>query len=141
MTCSGTLIAEDLVLTAHHCVVARGDKGEFTAKPLPPSAVQVELGGDYLPWGNVGLTAILAPGCGEMGGRGDVAVLVLERKLVGMATMSLREEGPKVGELVYAAGFGRCALSPEGIRRREREGGAEGEEKGCCSHSVSAFIN
>jgi hypothetical protein len=124
MTCSGTLIAEDLVLTAHHCVVERGARGEFTAKSLPPASIQVELGGDYLPWGNVGLSAVLAPTCGETGGRGDIAVLVLERRLVGMVTMALREEAPRPGERVYAAGFGRCALSPEGIRRREREGGA-----------------
>jgi hypothetical protein len=126
MTCSGTLVADDLVLTAHHCVVGRGPRGEFTPDLVATSAVEVELGGDYLPWGNVGLKAILAPPCGEQGGRGDVAVLVLERKLVGMPTLSLREEPPRAGEQVYPAGFGRCALSPEGIRRREREGGAVG---------------
>jgi len=126
MTCSGTLLADDLVLTAHHCVVGRGPHGEFTADLVATSAVEVELGGDYLPWGNVGLKAILVPPCGEQGGRGDVAVLVLERKLVGMPTLSLREEPPRAGEHVYPAGFGRCALSPEGIRRREREGGAVG---------------
>ncbi|HEY8039275.1 MAG TPA: trypsin-like serine protease [Polyangiaceae bacterium] len=123
MTCSGSLIAEDLVLTAHHCVVERTRRGELTSKTIPAASVEVELGGDYLPWGNVGLKAILAPPCGAAGGRGDVAVLVLERKLVGMTTLALHEAGPRAGEMVYPAGFGRCALSPEGIRRREREGG------------------
>ncbi len=122
-TCSGTLIAEDLVLTAHHCVVERDAHGLITSKVLPASGVQVELGGDYLPWGNVGLKAILALPCGEAGGKGDVAVLVLERRLVGMSTMSLHEAAPRAGELVFPTGFRRCALSPEGIRRREREGG------------------
>jgi hypothetical protein len=124
MTCSGTLIAEDLVLTAHHCVVERTAAGELTAKTLAAASLQVQLGGDYLPWGNVGLSAVLAPACGEAGGRGDIAVLVLERRLVGMTTLALREGAPRAGETVYAEGFGRCALSPEGIRRREREGGA-----------------
>ncbi|MGH7297301.1 MAG: trypsin-like serine peptidase [Polyangiaceae bacterium] len=123
MTCSGTLIAEDLVLTAHHCVVVRDARGGFTSKLLAPAALQVELGGDYLPWGNVGLKAVLAPLCGHAGGKGDVAVLVLERRLVGMTTIAISEGGPRPGERIYPAGFGRCALSPEGIRRREREGG------------------
>lgn len=122
-TCSGTLIAEDLVLTAHHCVVERGAGGEFTPAVVSPASIQVELGGDYLPWGNVGLKAVLAPSCGEGGGRGDVAVLVLERKLVGLPTLPLREDPPRAGESVDLVGFGRCALSPEGIRRRERAGG------------------
>ena len=123
MTCSGTLVAEDLVLTAHHCVVERGARGEFTPKLVAAPAVQVELGGDYLPWGNVGLKAILAPPCGEAGGRGDVAVLVLERKLVGMPTLALHEDPPHAGDAVAPEGFGRCVLSAEGIRRRDREGG------------------
>jgi hypothetical protein len=124
MTCSGTLIAEDLVLTAHHCLVQRRAKGEFTATLVAVTAIEVELGGDYLPWGNVGVKAIFAPPCGEGGGPGDVAVLVLERKLVGLATKSVRDDPPRTGEFVDPVGFGRCALSPQGIRRREREGGA-----------------
>ncbi len=124
MTCSGALVAEDIVLTAHHCVVERSARGEYTARVVAPGQVEVELGGDYLPWGHVGVRAILAPSCGEVGGRGDVAAIVLERKLVGMTTMALRESAPRAGEDVYTMGFGRCALSPEGIRRRVRQGGA-----------------
>jgi Trypsin len=123
MTCSGTLVADDLVLTAHHCVVERDATGGFRSTLLSASALEVELGGDYLPWGNVGLRAILTPPCGESGGRGDVAILVLERKLVGMPTLSLGDEPPRAGDLVYPEGFGRCALSAEGVRRRERDGG------------------
>ncbi len=124
MTCSGTLVADDLVLTAHHCVVERGPRGEFLPKLIEAPDLQVELGGDYLPWGNVGLRAVLAPPCGEAGGMGDVAVLVLERKLVGMPTLGIREDSPRSGEWVSPQGFGRCALSAEGIRRRDRDGGA-----------------
>jgi hypothetical protein len=127
-TCSGALVAEDLVLTAHHCVLARpGRDGRGASSRagsgglVNPALLQVDLGGDYLPWGHVGIRAILAPPCGESGGRGDVAVLVLERKLVGLATLPLRLAAPRAGDAVYTVGFGRCALSPEGVRRRERE--------------------
>jgi hypothetical protein len=124
MTCTGTLVADDRVLTAHHCIVERGDHGEFLPKLMDSSTVQVELGGDYLPWGTVGVRAIVAPPCGEAGGRGDVAVLVLERKLVGMTPFAVRIEQPPVrGEGLDPFGFGRCAASPSGIQRRNREGG------------------
>ncbi len=125
MTCTGTLIADDRVLTAHHCVVERGEHGEFLPKLAAASTTQVELGGDYLPWGTVGVRAIVAPPCGEAGGRGDVAVLVLERKLVGMTPYAIRiEQPPARGEMLDPMGFGRCAASASGIRRRNREGGA-----------------
>ena len=124
MTCTGTLIAADRVLTAHHCVVARGPRGEFLTKVVPAKDVSIELGGDYLPWGSVGLKAIVAPPCGHAGGRGDLAVLVLERKLQGFRTITPRLEAPpQKGEMLDPVGFGRCAASASGIRRRNREGG------------------
>jgi hypothetical protein len=132
MNCSGTLVEDDLVLTAHHCVVERGAHGEYKKDVLAPSALSVELGGDYLPWGNVGVKAVVAPPCGEAGGAGDLAVLVLTRKLAGMRTANpLKSPPPKarldhppeIGEDLSPAGFGRCALSDDGIRRKVRPGG------------------
>jgi hypothetical protein len=124
MTCSGTLVDDDLVLTAHHCVVKRGPRGEFTHEKVNARDVQIELGGDYLAWGTVRARAVVAPPCGSSGGGGDVAVLVLERKLVGMSTMTPRLDAPpRMGEPVDPIGFGRCALSPNGIRRADRPGG------------------
>lgn len=124
MTCTGTVIDDDLILTAHHCLVARGSHGEFTPKLLDAAQIHVELGGDYFAWGEVGVRHIVAPPCGESGGAGDVAVLVLTRKLIGLSTMAPRLEAPpKVGEEVYPVGFGRCALSGDAIRRKSRDGG------------------
>jgi V8-like Glu-specific endopeptidase len=124
MTCSGTVIEDDLVLTAHHCLVERGAHGEFSRQLIEPAAVRVELGGDYFAWGEVGVTHIVAPPCGEGGGAGDVAVLVLKRKLIGLGAMTLRLEAPpRVGEEASPVGFGRCALSGDAIRRRDRDGG------------------
>ena len=125
MTCTGTIIDDDLILTAHHCLVERGAKGEFTKTLLDPTQIKIELGGDYFAWGEVSTRAVIAPPCGEGGGAGDVAVLVLSRKLVGISSMQPRlDTPPKIGEDVTPVGFGRCALSPDGIRRKERAGGS-----------------
>src|SRR5207237_371665 len=75
--CTGTLVDDDLVLTAHHCVVKLDAHGAFTNETVDPSDLQIELGGDYLAWGTVRPRAIVAPPCGAPGGAGDVAVLVL----------------------------------------------------------------
>ncbi len=124
MHCSGTMVAPQLVLTAHHCVVERGAGGAFSKKPLGPSDVNVEIGGDYLPWDVARVRTIVAPPCGEGGGAGDVAVLVLERAYPGLPTMAPRLDGPPiVGEAVDPIGFGECANSAGGIRRHARLGG------------------
>jgi len=124
LTCSGTLIEEDQVLTAHHCVVERNQYGDFLSQNVPASRVSVELGGDDLPWGEVGVKAVVTPPCGHAAGDGDIAILVLERRLIGVATAKPRlDEPPKQGELVDPVGFGRCALSNEAIHRRQRSGG------------------
>lgn len=123
-TCSGTLIEEDQVLTAHHCVAERSSDGDFTSRVLSAKGLSVELGGDDLPWGQVGVKAVLTPPCGHAAGDGDIAILVLERKLIGVATAKPRlDQPPAMGEAVSPVGFGRCAASSESIHRRQRTGG------------------
>jgi secreted trypsin-like serine protease len=121
VTCTGTLIQDDLVVTAHHCVSARDKKGRVLDHDLDPAEIQVELGGDELPWGEVKVRAIVAPKCGYVAGDGDIAILVLERHLVGMPTYTVHiESPPKVADQVAILGFGRCALSSGGIKRHDR---------------------
>lgn len=123
VSCSGTLIAEDLVLTAHHCVSARDGDGNILKEDVDPASVVIELGGDYLPWGEVGVREIVAPTCGYAAGHGDIAILVLDRELLGMPTLDPQiASTPEVGDQVEPTGFGRCALSRDAIRRVRRDG-------------------
>lgn len=124
MTCSGTLIAKDQVVTAHHCVTERTASGTFSVHDVAPEQVRVELGGDYLPWGEIGVRAIVAPSCGYAAGEGDVAILVLEKGFKELPTVQPRLDAPpQIGEEIEPIGFGRCALTSDGIRRSVRPGG------------------
>ncbi len=122
--CSGSIVTPRLVLTAHHCVAARDEQGLRLAQDLPPDHVEVALGGGEIPWGKVGVRAIVTPPCGYRAGHGDVALLVLARPLVGMPMLRVRlDSPPTVGQRVYGVGFGTCALDDEHSRRIQRAGG------------------
>lgn len=124
VTCTGTLIAEDLVLTAHHCVAARDEGGRTLRRDKDPEDISIELGGDYLPWGEVKIRSIVSPDCGYTSGEGDIALLVLSRRLIGISTLTPRLEAePNRREFVDPVGFGRCALSSDAIHRVRRIGG------------------
>ena len=121
VTCSGALIEDDRVLTAHHCVSKRGPSGQMLNEDVRPEDIRVELGGEDLPWGEATVRAIVTPTCGHAAGDGDIAVLVLDRKLVGMETRPARiDSGPVMKESIEPIGFGRCVLSTDALHRRKR---------------------
>jgi V8-like Glu-specific endopeptidase len=121
VTCSGALVEDDRVLTAHHCVSARSPKGEMLSEDVAPEDIRIELGGEDLPWGEATVRAIIAPTCGYAAGDGDIAILVLDRPLTGMETRGARLDSPPVvKEAIEPIGFGRCALSTDALHRRKR---------------------
>jgi V8-like Glu-specific endopeptidase len=123
VTCSGSLIEEDRVLTAHHCLSQRGKSGNMLELDVGPESVRVELGGDPFAWGEVGVRAVVAPTCGYTGGEGDIAILVLERRLIGVATRKVALDAPQLGAPITPIGFGRCFWGGSG-GRTVRSGGA-----------------
>jgi len=124
VACSGTLIGDDLVLTAHHCVAMRDGNGRVLEQDVAPESMSIELGGSHLPWGEVGVRAIISPDCGYERGEGDIAILVLTRKLVGIPTLvPLIDSPPPKGETVYPWGYGRCSLSRDPVHLVSRNGG------------------
>ena len=121
VTCSGALIDDDRVLTAHHCVSARSPQGEMLPQDVKPEDVRIELGGEDLPWGEAAVRAIVAPTCGYAAGDGDIAILVLDRALIGMETRAARiDSAPLLKEAIAPIGFGRCTLSTDALHRRKR---------------------
>jgi hypothetical protein len=123
VTCTGALVAEDRVLTAHHCITARSAHGEVQPQEVDPESIHVELGGDLLPWGEVSVRAIVAPNCGYTGGDGDIAILVLKRPLRGVPIRAVELDGaPAKGDALFPLGFGRCADASDGTYRKRRPG-------------------
>lgn len=65
------------MLTAHHCVSRRDENLNVLNEDVDSSELRVELGGDDLPWGEVGVHSVVTAECGYQQGMGDVAILVL----------------------------------------------------------------
>lgn len=125
VSCTGALVAEDLVLTAHHCVSMRDARGRVLAHDRSATEISVHLGDGDLPWAEVRVRAVVAPPCGHRSGPGDLAILVLAHKLAGIPAFAPRFEAPpELGENVTPFGFGRCVHASSSELRVQRQAGA-----------------
>jgi hypothetical protein len=114
--CSGTLIAPNLVLTAHHCVTEVGEGRFHIPGPCQPyedtdidvSTLHVRVGPKALS----SKTAVAAnvvqsfhdPNADVMCGH-DIALVLLDRRLSAPVS-PISAVSPRVGDVTYAVGYG-----------------------------------
>jgi hypothetical protein len=119
--CTGTLVAENLLLTARHCIaqfvdqtfsctsdgeLAPGSKGGQIGPPLTPSAISVRVGpAPGAPVAALGqqVFTVQSPSiC-----RNDIALVVLDRAVTGVPIFAMRlDTGTLPSERVRVVGYG-----------------------------------
>jgi hypothetical protein len=128
-TCTGTLIADNLVLTAQHCVANTKRAVDCTTStfgpPIAPERVRVttspSMFGDGVAWARA--SQVIAPPGGNVVCGRDVALVVLSAPMPGgVAPLAPRLDDPvRAGESYTAVGYGRNGDRGDGGRRRRRD--------------------
>jgi hypothetical protein len=114
-SCSGAIIGPRHVLTAEHCMMKMTQQMERTDAEIVPGDVHVELGGDYLPWGRVGVREIHGcPGYHD-DAEHDLAVIILSKPVPNdVPIFSVSFDVPDEAGIFDLAGFG-TAVKPKNI--------------------------
>lgn len=162
ISCTGTMIAPNLVATALHCVT-QSDLGVFTCRPdgslnpgdeekgrmgalVAASDVSITVGAQLIGASPAARGARLLGTSSPQICRGDIAFVVLDRDLEDLPIASVRlDRGVRTGDHIRAVGYGQTEEYGSSGRRaraglRVIDVGAESEDDVSISASPRTFV-
>jgi len=110
--CSGSLIASRVVLTARHCVSNTSESVECPAQGAQitsnrsPKSLSILLGDDASTAELVAVGKEVVVPKSDVLCDHDIAAIVLDRDVTGVATIKVSKTGAQTGKFVRAVGFG-----------------------------------